>query len=245
MPVCDWRRLDVEGGEVLREGSAPSPGSSRVIRKQAYSSLWSHCSVRLRWGIQSWEKEHRGRTSWTTRQVKTMIGVLETFTKKTSWLFVLVWLRAGTEEAALALRDLPRQIVETTSTECGREGLTSRSFLGCRWNNERINWNRTGGIHAQKIFVAVLVTDWAKKKRDHGCELWSVNTVIVLHREHVLELLITFWFKLQQTKAGDKLTGKSQTSKSKLRESKEFILEAIVQVTRSLGTKSLDHKSDY
>ena len=70
MPVCDWRRLDVEGGEVLREGSAPSPGypESSVNRLTRLFDL----TVAWRWGKVG--RGYRGRTSWTTRQVKT-IGV--------------------------------------------------------------------------------------------------------------------------------------------------------------------------
>ena len=74
--------------------------------KGSYSFLWSDCSLRLRWGIQSWKRENRGRTSWTTQQVKTIRVWKCLWRKKMSCLLVLrvVWeQRVDTyEDVALA-----------------------------------------------------------------------------------------------------------------------------------------------
>ena len=104
---------------------------------------------------------------------------LETFTKQENELRPrprLIESREGAEEdVAPALRDLPGQkkikIVETTSTECGRESTSLVKFaLGVdEITKESIETE-------EKEFMLESVSSaerrqMSRKKRDHGCEL--------------------------------------------------------------------------
>lgn len=125
--------------------------------------------------------------------------------------------KLGTEEdEGLVLRDLPRQrtwkpgFLKPLSSKKKKWHQCSCSemlwnFDGkdmlchwCRWNNERIDWVRKGGIHARKCYRCYVAADRGKRElsslRDHGGrtaysnKLWDTVSVmpVIFARKHCL-----------------------------------------------------------